>query len=134
MAFRARYEEERPRHCMDVRWYSCGLTGTLPGAATASPPIRWHCAYPVAPDFDIFSYDLFIPPNRRYKVASGPEVLTYEVALLASVHPNSEREPPGRNSPVACNCVVELVGLEPTTRGFWNGAVSDQLPRRGTGP
>ena len=38
--------------------------------------------------FDIFSYHLFIPPNRGYKVASGPEVLTYEVALLASVHPS----------------------------------------------
>ena len=32
------------------------------------------------------------------------------------------------NSPVACDCVVELVGLEPTTRALWNVGVSDQLP------
>jgi hypothetical protein len=37
--------------------------------------------------FDVFSYHFLIPPDRGYKVASGPEVLTYEVALFASVHP-----------------------------------------------
>ena len=30
-------------------------------------------------------------------------------------------------SPLARNCVVELVGLEPTTRVLWNVGVSDQL-------
>ena len=33
----------------------------------------------------------------------------------------------GGNSPVARECVVELVGLEPTTRVLWNAGVSDQL-------
>ena len=33
----------------------------------------------------------------------------------------------GGNSPVARECVVELVGLEPTTRVLWNVGVSDQL-------
>src|SRR6266705_3075021 len=33
----------------------------------------------------------------------------------------------GGNSPVAHDCVVELVGLEPTTRVLWNAGVSDQL-------
>src|SRR5712671_5683164 len=32
-----------------------------------------------------------------------------------------------RISPVAGECVVELVGLEPTTRVLWNVGVSDQL-------
>src|SRR5256885_12437913 len=31
------------------------------------------------------------------------------------------------NSRVAQDCVVELVGLEPTTRVLWNVGVSDQL-------
>src|SRR5258708_29560207 len=34
---------------------------------------------------------------------------------------------PDGNSPVARDCVVELVGLEPTTRVLWNAGVSDQL-------
>jgi len=29
--------------------------------------------------------------------------------------------------PVARECVVELVGLEPTTRVLWNAVVSDEL-------
>jgi hypothetical protein len=36
----------------------------------------------------------------------------------------------GGNSPIAGNCVVELVGLEPTTRLLWNAVVSDQLTLR----
>src|SRR3954449_1701488 len=32
-----------------------------------------------------------------------------------------------RESPAARECVVELVGLEPTTRVLWNAGVSDQL-------
>ena len=34
---------------------------------------------------------------------------------------------PATNSRVARDCVVELVGLEPTTRVLWNVGVSDQL-------
>src|SRR5712672_3133845 len=37
-------------------------------------------------------------------------------------------------SPVAGDCVVELVGLEPTTRVLWNIVVSDQLPWSDTPP
>src|SRR3954466_7269693 len=36
---------------------------------------------------DVFSYHFFIPANCGYEVTPGPEVLTYEVALLTSVHP-----------------------------------------------
>jgi len=32
-----------------------------------------------------------------------------------------------KNSPVSGDCVVELVGLEPTTRRLWAAAMSDQL-------
>src|SRR4051812_5411109 len=34
----------------------------------------------------------------------------------------------------AGDCVVDLVGLEPTTRVLWNIAVSDQLPWSDTHP
>src|SRR5712671_8201638 len=39
-----------------------------------------------------------------------------------------------RESSVAPDCVVELVGLEPTTRVLWNMGVSDQLTRSDTRP
>jgi hypothetical protein len=39
-----------------------------------------------------------------------------------------------RISPVVGDCVVELVGLEPTTRVLWNMGVSDQLTRSDTRP
>src|SRR5882757_8864686 len=39
----------------------------------------------------------------------------------------------GRNSQDARDCVVELVGLEPTTRVLWNVGVSDQLTLSNTG-
>ena len=39
-----------------------------------------------------------------------------------------------RISPVAGDWVVELVGLEPTTRVLWNMGVSDQLTRSDTRP
>jgi hypothetical protein len=32
----------------------------------------------------------------------------------------------GGNSPLLRDCVVELVGLEPTTRVLWNMGVSDE--------
>src|SRR5260370_18168821 len=46
---------------------------------------------------------------------------------LAAVKHHQITAPQSRNSPVARNCVVELVGLEPTTRVLWNTGVSDQL-------
>src|SRR5258705_7532008 len=42
--------------------------------------------------------------------------------------------PPSRISSVVGDCVVELVGLEPTTRVLWNMGVSDQLTRSDTRP
>ena len=39
----------------------------------------------------------------------------------------SSAELQGRNSRVARDWVVELVGLEPTTRMLWNVGLSDQL-------
>src|SRR6266446_9460309 len=38
-----------------------------------------------------------------------------------------------RISPVVGDCVVELVGLEPTTRVLWNVGVSDQFTWADTG-
>ena len=35
---------------------------------------------------DVLAYDLCVPPYCGYKVSPRPEVLTYEIALLLSVH------------------------------------------------
>ena len=51
--------------------------------------------------FDVFSYHFLIPPDRGYKVASGPEVLTYEVALFASY--------------TRARCIALLPLINPTT-------------------
>jgi hypothetical protein len=39
---------------------------------------------------------------------------------------------PDFSFPVVGDCVVELVGLEPTTRVLWNAGVSDQPTRSNT--
>src|SRR5260370_39604998 len=46
---------------------------------------------------------------------------------LAAVKHHQITAPQSRNSPVARDCVVDLVGLDPTTRVLWNAGVSDQL-------
>jgi hypothetical protein len=66
------------------------------------------------------------------KPPGGSEFLTRYVSTAGALRSNwpqvLDRAPClTGDSPVARDCVVELVGLEPTTRVLWNVGVSDQL-------
>src|SRR5712671_5975967 len=72
-----------------------------------------------------FPVELIDHLSGRVLVRTKPINRTRFVAWHKFSHGRDVRQ--GRNSQVADNCVVELVGLEPATRVLWNAVVSDQL-------
>ena len=62
-----------------------------------------------------------LAPRRVFALARRP------LHLKGRQHIAERLVPAPATFPVRGDCVVELVGLEPTTRVLWNAGVSDQL-------
>jgi len=70
----------------------------------------------------------------RQMIASA-EMAEKRAIVIAPASGDRFIRPSGsQESPKLRDCVVELVGLEPTTRVLWNIVVSDQLPWSDTHP
>src|SRR6266576_4504628 len=66
-------------------------------------------------------------PQSGHSPSPGSRSRSERSARLQECQPIPGLLARDRNSRVARDCVVELVGLEPTTRVLWNAGVSDQL-------